>query len=808
MLTLSSSSVRQGTLGMRYYSHTWPELEGNLQAMAQTGGTVRLTTKRPLQELTGPRSTLGSTSSVNTDTNGANVHGSVPDAVAENKRRRTVLACSACRTRKTRCDGSRPICSGCETQGYQCVYAQPSYSENVTVGREHLFTIESRLSSLERKFKLAEQRASRHTPLQLDLPVERVDDNWQDGDNRVIVDDDVVPELSGLDYPTDSMGAMVFTEEEDFGFFGPSSNIAFTRHISQAVARVTQSRQTWATPGTEESLKFAGRMTRHSGPASPVRRPQGTERAKETAVNIYFVPTEAETRSLINLYFVYIGSLYPYLHEATFIETYEEMKRNNFRKVRRTWFGLFNMVLALATSVPHRSDITVDQRTERANHFYQRALSLCKEQMMRGTNLEIVQFLLLVGQYLQGTRQSLETWTVHGLAVKAALQLGLHSDDEAIKRFPPLEREIRKRTWYGCILLDKTLSMTFGRPPTIHEDYVRVDLPACYPESLPVDTGTNPSELVSLECFNATIKLYKIMSQSIKLLYGGNVGSNAQSDVFSNIAQLFSLEQQLAEWKGSLPPSLVLRESQDLSRFGGGELPAYERSRVVLTLRYHNVRILVHRLILVRFLDMAGKDDLDEQQFASFQQIGFNSVQTCMHAASEIINSVREVVHSTGFKRTLLGAWWFTLYYGMFMLGFFNVLSCADPVIVFNAALVIFSGLLIQKGCDGNLSFSAALEVSRTTLDNAAAALQRLDVGNRMAEKCSKYVEQLGRLVDLIGSFSHRHCPLEMQRMSLIISNVELAFNLTHAHIGQADICSQGLRLFLTAKRFLLCEAT
>jgi hypothetical protein len=187
------------------------------------------------------------------------------------------------------------------------------------------------------------------------------------------------------------------------------------------------------------------------------------ERLKETAVDIYFIPPEAETRSLIDSYFTYIGSLYPYIHEDTFMEIYEEVKRNSFRKVRRAWLGLFNMALALATSVPHRDDITVEQRTERANEFYQRALGLCKDQMMRGTSLEVVQFLLLVGQYLQGTRQSLQTWTVHGLAVKAALQLGLHSN-EALKRYPPLEREIRKRTWYGCVLLDRTLSMTFGRP--------------------------------------------------------------------------------------------------------------------------------------------------------------------------------------------------------------------------------------------------------------------------------------------------------------------------------------------------------
>jgi hypothetical protein len=631
--------------------------------MAHAERTERLVTKRPLQELTTQRSTSASSASINFDNIDANGQESVPEGSAANKRRRTALACSACRTRKTRCDGARPICSACENQGYQCVYSQPIHSDSITVGREHLFMLESRLSVLERKFKSDEHRTSRREPVQLQLLAEGIDENWQDGHStRVVVEDEVAPTLSGLDDPTDSMGAMVFTDEEDFGFFGPSSNIAFTRHISQAVARVTQSRQTWATPGTEESLKFAGRMTRDSGPASPVRRPQGGERPEASAVNIYFIPAEPETRILLKSYFAYIGTLYPYIHEATFIETYDEMKRNNFRKVRRTWLGLFNMVLALATSVPYRSDVTVEKRTERANEFYQRALSLCKEQMMRGTSLEVVQFLLLVGQYLQGTRQSLQTWTIHGLAVKAALQLGLHSS-EALKRFPPLDREIRKRTWYGCVVLDRTLSMTFGRPLIIHEDYVRLELPSRYPEGLPADNPTKPNDVISMEFFNATIKLYKIMSKAIELLYSGNVDSDGQICVFDNIAYLFSLEQQLTGWKRSLPPTLVLRESRALSCFVEEGLPEWERSRVVLTLRYHNVRILVHRLVLVRFLDLAGQDDHDEQQFALVQQTGFHSVQICMQAASEIINIVSQVVHSTGVRRTFLGAWWFTLYY-------------------------------------------------------------------------------------------------------------------------------------------------
>lgn len=68
-----------------------------------------------------------------------------------------------------------------------------------------------------------------------------------------------------------------------------------------------------------------------------------------------------------------------------------------------------------------------------------------------------------MSQYLQSTQKSVQTWTTHGLAVKAALSIGLHSRD-AMSKFPPIEQEMRKRTWFGCVLLDRYV--TSDRAPS------------------------------------------------------------------------------------------------------------------------------------------------------------------------------------------------------------------------------------------------------------------------------------------------------------------------------------------------------
>ncbi|OAL50452.1 hypothetical protein IQ07DRAFT_643717 [Pyrenochaeta sp. DS3sAY3a] len=55
-------------------------------------------------------------------------------AKAEKKRLRVSLACAACRTRKTKCDGDRPMCGECHTRGSDCLYTE---TESTQQRRKH-----------------------------------------------------------------------------------------------------------------------------------------------------------------------------------------------------------------------------------------------------------------------------------------------------------------------------------------------------------------------------------------------------------------------------------------------------------------------------------------------------------------------------------------------------------------------------------------------------------------------------------------------------------------------------------------------
>jgi hypothetical protein len=121
--------------------------------------------------------------------------------------------------------------------------------------------------------------------------------------------------------------------------------------------------------------------------------------------------------------------------------------------------------------------------------------------------------------YLQGARKPAQAWATHGLAVKAAFSMGLHSTDR-YESLSDHESEAQKRAWWGCVYLDRygprwrlflayggnrMLSMTFGRPNMIPEDHIRVDLPEAFGDERPEAPNFNKLNALSLSLFRATL---------------------------------------------------------------------------------------------------------------------------------------------------------------------------------------------------------------------------------------------------------------------------------------------------------------
>ncbi len=107
----------------------------------------------------------------------------------------------------------------------------------------------------------------------------------------------------------------------------------------------------------------------------------------------------------------------------------------------------------------------------KADVFLQRALKLLSDVTQSPGNLEtrrahlikafsspltvrLVQALLLLTQFLQGTQRSMQTYNFQGLTVRLAFQLGLHCISNGSKD-TVVEREIKSRCWAMTFILDR-----------------------------------------------------------------------------------------------------------------------------------------------------------------------------------------------------------------------------------------------------------------------------------------------------------------------------------------------------------------
>ncbi|KAH8427494.1 putative C6 transcription factor [Aspergillus melleus] len=73
------------------------------------------------------------------------------------KRKRTTLACDACRARRTKCDSQRPACRYCQTHGVVCIYQEPPLEPPSRV-EEELYALNNRLDQLIRLVLPAQSR--------------------------------------------------------------------------------------------------------------------------------------------------------------------------------------------------------------------------------------------------------------------------------------------------------------------------------------------------------------------------------------------------------------------------------------------------------------------------------------------------------------------------------------------------------------------------------------------------------------------------------------------------------------------------
>ncbi|CCC06719.1 hypothetical protein SMACR_00746 [Sordaria macrospora] len=231
--------------------------------------------------------------------------------------------------------------------------------------------------------------------------------------------------------------------------------------------------------------------------------------------------TESVWSEIFDLYKLHFATELPFLHLATL----KEKMGNRFRAKQSDISPEINLVLlgvltltvrfnptlvsyvttlrtaSTVSSGPKSRQLGVSNDATAASEFYADVLTKALGGLRASMNMasvERVQAFLMLGLYEWGQARpkvgGMAAWMYVGMAIRMAQALGLgDGDKEASKAFRsrPLEgsklsmsksqliiaKEIRRRTMFSCLILDRLLGCGKGRASTIRSEDFRIQLP-------------------------------------------------------------------------------------------------------------------------------------------------------------------------------------------------------------------------------------------------------------------------------------------------------------------------------------------
>ncbi|KAL4929566.1 transcription factor domain-containing protein [Aspergillus undulatus] len=552
------------------------------------------------------------------------------------KRRRVNVACSPCRAHKIRCDGIRPNCGTCQRRREECAYPDDSTGripETFGRGEDN--------GPNEANLQLAPD-------LQLSMPAE-------------------VP----LEQEVTAMGLaarpLSNNDRVEKGFFGDSSAVAFIKRLQETLK------------SGEPAPELVKQPQNATGYGTTQRTPPGGS-TQGITIPLDLLPPRALADHLVDCYIAKIHTLYPFVHKEAFLSLYHAiwMSGNSGSNIfNNSGIGLgdpavtvttfyYGLNMVFATGCLFSDLLGTERETTSEAFFYRCKPALDVDYLERG-DLALVQVLMLMSHYLQGSQTPNRCWHVIGTACRMAQAIGLHSitGDE---RRSFAQKQIRRRVWHGCMMLDLAASTMLGRPAmtshpqsvplpeAIDDYYLSPDFVIC------LQPPNTPSRV---EWFVATLKLHELLRRMSKLTnhvtteaYSGRYPDQEMAHDIQQVQYVTQIDLELENCRANIPKPLNWESIED------NEQDPMLREKYLLKARFLYVRILAYRPVLSQSLDHVrvktndANRILEKPETGIYSNLTMNCSVLCVQSAIDLISLVNETC-----RTELASVWFYNVFY-------------------------------------------------------------------------------------------------------------------------------------------------
>ncbi|KAG9196056.1 hypothetical protein G6011_01177 [Alternaria panax] len=224
------------------------------------------------------------------------------------------------------------------------------------------------------------------------------------------------------------------------------------------------------------------------------------------------VPPRPVATFLTNVFFLHAISVYYYVDRRWLDDILDNIYTNpvSLRPKDVTAICVVLMVLAVGTQYVHLespdrhktystgvvtdSEVQSSWELEIGSSFYRRVAKLLSEFIHAGSLLS-VQVLLLLGLYSLPIDASGLSYIYLNLAIKVAIQNGMH---RKVSRnvLDPRTKEIRRRIWWTVYCMERKIGIYHGRPISIVRSDIDADLPQSSEAHLMNDDSFDPQGLL------------------------------------------------------------------------------------------------------------------------------------------------------------------------------------------------------------------------------------------------------------------------------------------------------------------------
>jgi hypothetical protein len=147
--------------------------------------------------------------------------------------------------------------------------------------------------------------------------------------------------------------------------------------------------------------------------------------------------------------------MFPVLHMTSFRRKYLQLWEPSFSSDPPFEATLY-LVFALGCVNSARVEPSVTLKT--AQNFYEQARKIMPLDSLDIPSLEVVQYLLLLGNYLSFTRYSHRYCNTLAVAIQVAQTLGLHLEQNSLSA-NQLRREMGRRVWHLCLAMQRLVCL-------------------------------------------------------------------------------------------------------------------------------------------------------------------------------------------------------------------------------------------------------------------------------------------------------------------------------------------------------------